>query len=49
MKETKEIKSMNREISAEKEEVEKMISELSEREEYACTGDACAGNACGIN
>lgn len=49
MKENKEIKSINREITAEKETVEKMITELSEREEYACTGDACGANACGIN
>lgn len=43
------IKALNQNIDIKSDEVENMIAELMEREEYACTGDACAGKACGIN
>lgn len=44
-----QIQAINKELSAEISEVEVMIEELAERDEYACTGDACGANACGIN
>ena len=43
------VKSMNQELSTDEMEMEKLILELVERDEYACTGDACGANACGIN
>lgn len=44
-----EMKHLNQELAATSEEVEIMIAELTEREEFACTGDACGGHACGVN
>lgn len=43
------IASLNKNLTVNNEEVENMISELVEREEYACTGHGEAGKACGIN
>ena len=43
------IKSINNELEVENKDVETMIEELVERDEYACTGDACGANACGVN
>lgn len=45
----KKIINLNQELAATNEEIESMITELAEREEFACTGDACGGHACGIN
>jgi len=44
-----EIKVLNQELEVNSKEIESMIAELVEREEYACTGDVCGGDACGIN
>lgn len=44
-----EIKALNKELEVNSEEMEGMITELMEREEYACTGDGCVGDVCGIN
>ncbi len=35
------IKALNQELEMKNEEVETMIAELVEREEYACTGNYC--------
>jgi len=46
----KDIKSLNQQFDLENNEIESMISELVEREEYtACTANGCGGQACGIN
>lgn len=44
-----QIKALNQQLEVNCEEIENMIAELMEREEYACTGNACAGKACGVN
>lgn len=43
-----EIKALNQELQMNNEELENMITELLEREEYACTGNGCVGNVCGV-
>lgn len=43
------IKSISKAISVNSTEVEALIEELTEREEYACTLDGCAGKVCGVN
>ena len=48
-KKTNEIKPMNKELDLKSTDVEGMISELSERSEFACTGHGCGGHACGVN
>lgn len=45
----KKIINLNQELAATNEEVEIMITELAEREEFACTGNACGADACGVN
>lgn len=45
----REIKPLNKSLLESENDLEVMIDEMMEREEFACTGDACAGNACGIN
>lgn len=45
----KEIKELNKELEVDNNNVEEMIEELAERQEFACTGDACGANACGVN
>ncbi len=42
------VESLNNTLCNE-EEVESMIKELLDREEFACTLDGCAGNGCGVN
>jgi len=45
-----EIKTLNKQFDLENNEVESMISELVEREEYtACTANGCGAQACGAN
>ncbi|WP_164704069.1 hypothetical protein [Clostridium isatidis] len=43
------VKSINTELTVDEMQIEELITELVERDEYACTGDACGANACGIN
>lgn len=43
------IKSFNQELPSEDSQIENLMEELVERDEYACTGDACGANACGVN
>jgi len=43
------VKSINKELNTDQMEMEELLTELVERDEYACTGDACGANACGIN
>lgn len=45
----KRIKSLNKEVEASKAELEVVITELMEREEFACTGQVSVGVACGVN
>lgn len=42
------VKSMNTEIIANDKEIESMIVELSEKQEFACTGQACGAKGCGV-
>jgi len=44
----KEIKSLNQQLNLENEEIETIISELVERSEFLCTGDACGAQAEGV-
>lgn len=42
------IKELNKEMGISKDNMDVMISELLEREEFSCTGNvSCAGNVCG--
>ena len=43
-----EIKSINKELDVKSTDIEEIITNLSERNEFICTGDACAGHAEGI-
>lgn len=45
----KDIKALNKELETDSKELEKVIEELAEREEFACTAEGCGGQACGIN
>lgn len=40
---------LNKEYSEYKDNIEIMIAELFEREEYSCTGNVCAADACGAH
>lgn len=44
-----QIKALNQQLDVNSQELESMITELVEREENACTGDACGAKACGVN
>lgn len=44
-----DIKALNQELAMTHEEMEEVITELMEREAYACTGDACGIHGCGVN
>lgn len=43
-----EIMALNRQLEANSEEIESLIVELIEREEFLCTGDACVGQVVGL-
>lgn len=44
----KKVKELNKSIEVTSENMDDMITELLEREEFSCTGNvSCAGNACG--
>lgn len=43
------IKSINKQLECEMGNIEGIIEELTERNEYACTLNGSAGTACGIN
>ncbi|MFC3749978.1 hypothetical protein [Paenibacillus sp. GCM10012306] len=43
-----EIKMLNQQLEVENQEIELMISELVERGELACTGNACGAQAEGL-
>lgn len=44
----KKVRKLNKEIQIPTENMDEMITELLEREEFSCTGNvSCAGNACG--
>lgn len=42
------LKELNKTVSIEENNIDQLIQELMDREEYACTGDACAAHACGL-
>ena len=42
------IKSLNQEIDSHKDNMDIVISELDERQEFVCTADVCGAHACGI-
>ncbi|MEN2777076.1 hypothetical protein [Acetivibrio clariflavus] len=45
-----EIKALNKQLDFENEEIDAMISELIQREEYsACTLNGCSTQLCGVN
>lgn len=45
----KSIESLNKQLKNEEKEIEIMIEELVEKQEYACTGDGCGVKGCGVN
>lgn len=42
------IKPLNQEIKAEIKDIEEVIKELSERQEFLCTGNVCGADVTGI-
>jgi len=43
-----DIKALNQELEVNSKEIESIIEELVERQEFLCTGNACGGNVEGI-
>ena len=42
------MKELNKNIENVDENIEAVFEELVNRDELVCTGDGCAGNACGV-
>lgn len=42
------MEELNRAVDNTNENIEVIIEEFINREELVCTGDGCAGNACGV-
>jgi len=44
----KKVIELNKEIPSGKDDLDIMISELVEREEFSCTGNVCGADVCGV-
>jgi len=43
------IEGLNESLCCDGSELDNMIAELDDRQEFTCWGDACGANGCGIN